>query len=78
MSNTQERLSTLQSEITTLRAQLAEIATVPGRDHQRTYLFRELVYCVATYDGLLRKHRRQSAYTLRQRAVNQPDQPAYG
>jgi hypothetical protein len=78
MSNTQERLSTLQFEIAALRAQLAEIAAVPGHDHQRAYLFRELVYCVATYDALQRKHQRQSAYTLRQRAVNQPDQPAYG
>ena len=78
MSNTQQRLSTLQFEIAALRAQLAELAAVPGHDHQRTYLFRELVYYVTTYDALLRKQRRQSAYTLRQRAVNQPDQPACG
>ena len=78
MSSTQERLATLQFEITMLRAQLADLADVAGSGPQRMYLFRELVYYMATYDALLRKHQRPPANGLRQRAVNQLEQPVYG
>jgi hypothetical protein len=78
MSNTQERLATLQFEITTLRAQLADMADVVSHSDQRMYLFRELVYCLATYDALRRKQRRHPNDGLRQRAVNQLDQPICG
>ena len=77
MTNTQERLSALQFEISTLRAQLTVLAHVAGDDRQRQFLFRELVYSVATYNALLRKHGRPPASGLHQRAVNQPDQPIY-
>jgi hypothetical protein len=76
MISTQERLAMLQFELTTLRAQLAEIAGVADYDRQRTRLFRELVYCRATYGALLRKHSRQPAYALGQHAVNQLDNPS--
>jgi hypothetical protein len=77
MTNTQERLAALQFEITALRAQLAELAHGASDDRQCQFLFRELVYAVATYNALLRKHGRQPASALRQRAVNQLDQPIY-
>jgi hypothetical protein len=78
MTNSQERLAALQLEIATLRAQLAELAPRAGDDRQRQFLFRELVYLVATYNALLRKHGRQPDSPLRQRAVNQPEQPVVG
>ena len=75
MNHTQERLAALQFEIATLREQLAEIADLPSQDHQRMYLFRELVYSLTTYDALLRKHHGQSTHSLRQRPVNQHARP---
>jgi hypothetical protein len=75
MNNTQERLAALQFEIATLREQLAEIADLPDQDHQRMYLFRELVYSLTTYDALLRKYGGQPTHGLRRHAVNQHTQP---
>jgi hypothetical protein len=72
MTNTQERLATLQFEIAALREQLAALADGASDNRQRQFLFRELVYAVATYNALLRKHSRQPVYPLHQRAVNQP------
>jgi hypothetical protein len=77
MTNTQERLAALQFEITALREQLAELADPASDDRQRQFLFRELVYAVATYSALLRKHSRQPGYPLHQRAINQVDQLNY-
>jgi hypothetical protein len=77
MTNTQERLAALQFEISVLREQLAELADGASDDRQRQFLFRELVYAVATYNGLLRKHSRHPAYPLHDRAINQLDQPNY-
>ena len=77
MTNTQERLAALQFEITALREQLAELVEESSDDRQRQFLFRELVYAVATHSALLRKRSRQSDYPLDQRAINQVDQLNY-
>ena len=74
MSTTEERLAMLQAEITHLRARLAQLAGVAGAETQRTNLFRDLVYAVATSKALQRKRSQQPAPALHQRVVNQIDQ----
>ena len=74
MIHIEARLAVLRSDSMYLRMQLAEIADLPGYENDRTLLFRELVRRTVVYKALLRKHRRQSTITLRQRTADQIEQ----